>query len=365
MKIKLLISTGLLILALGGCKNATSSKSNVSVEDLLGSWTFTYQLYTMTLTTNISTDIVDSWSMGTGALTISTSDDPLNYVHISLNQYGPFRINTDYSYIDIGNYPGIFLPDGGDIWRYDINSDLYIPGSYLYHSWPNETRNSESWYGTSPDFTFSVADFTLTVEDTLTKFDYETQTYDTAYVSGSVTAATRHLQANQSAEFTEDEYSLDNSHFLTFYDDSTYVEETLYPTRYIEEGTWYLENGILHLIYTWTDWEDEIHIDEYMYSVHLSQGHLTLETNGDACDDSDPTYPLLDCLSDIAWEFWPLEGTDIAAAMGRNYNELDRYEQPAMTGGTSSDSGIPLSQNRSYLRRETRIARQKLLPEPE
>ncbi len=355
MRFKLIISVGLSVLALCGCKNSTSSKNDLVAEDLLGRWTFTHQLFNITLTTNVTANIVDSWSIGTGYLTVSKTNDPLNFVHISNYDYdyGPDRINTVYNNISIRTIPGIFLSPGEDYWAYSANQDWDNVYGYLSHSWTGETMNMESWYSQSPHFTFSEDDFTFSVEDTLTKFDYETSTWDSAYVSGSVTAATTYLQANRPTQFMEYELFPENSHFMTFSADSSFVEEYTSRDGFTDEGTWFLQGGLLHLIYNWTDADSVVHPDEYVFSVNISGEHMSLETSGDACDDSDPAYPMSDCFTSIAHDFWPLEGSDISAATAGNYNELEKSDQPALSMALPGDIGIPLSKTRSHFRRGT------------
>ncbi len=362
MKIKYLCSVSTLsLLLLVSCKNSTSSHGNVTADDLIGSWSIFHEIFDLSLTTNVSTDIVNPDLPGTGSLSVNNQRVAINFVHVSPPFYWEDRLLSDYSSIRVSNHSSYDWDPNIDSWDYliFINFDYGVT-SYLDHSWSASDRDFESWNSYSPDFNFSTTDFTLTVTDTLINIDYLTMTEDTAYVTGSVTAAKTHIPANHSTQVMEQETFPVDSDIITFFDDGTFIEEYFTEARVSDEGTWSMENGVLHLIYIWTDWEGNEQTEDLFFTANIDQDQLSLNEHGDACDDSDPDYPIEECYADISFQYWPLEGSDITGAVGGIFYELEKIEQPAQFGEPSGDMGIPLSQTPSYLRRENRRERQRI-----
>ncbi len=351
MKIKNLLFISMLsLLLLISCKNSTSSHGNVTADDLIGSWSIFHEIIDLSLTTNVSTDIVNPDLPGTGSLTVNDQSVTLNFVQVTPPTPWLDRLRSDYGVIQVSNHLYYFWDSNLDTWNYSIyiNYD-YDVTSYLDHTWNASDRDFEAWSGNSPEFNFSTTDFTLTVTDTLIHIDFQIMTEDTAYVAGTVTAAKINIPANHSTQVMEQETFPINSDIITFYDDGTFIEE-YFQERVNNGGTWSLENEVLHLTYIWTDWEGNERTEDLFFTTNIDQGQLSLNERGEACDDSDPEYTIEECFSDISYQYWPLEGSDIAGATGGIFYELEKYTPPETSNEISNANALPLSQGTAFVK---------------
>ncbi len=315
----------LFILTLPGCRDATGTHENISEEDLIGSWSLFHQILGLSLTTNTDIDIVDSGNPGTGYLTVNDQRVALNFVKVFPPTPWFDRSLSDYGTINVSNYPWHYWDLPSDTWSYTIIDNWYF-ASTLQHSWDGDNPGSESWYNYNPGYTFSGDDFMLNLSDTLTHLDQITMIEDTVFVSGTVTAAKIHLPANHLTQVWEEEAFPAGNGIITFRADSTFSADSL-DFLNIEDGTWAVEYGVLRLTYIQTDWNGIDHTVDLYLSASIHANQLTLEGFSDACE-IDPDMPQEDCIDNYAWQYWPLESSDITEVLMNFHYELEKFTAP-------------------------------------
>ncbi len=331
MKLNPLIPFSLLLLIFSGCRNATGSHMNISAADLIGEWNVTSIRSNFWVTANISKDVVNSQAPGTGSLLIDGQEHDLNYMSVAFTDI--LRVDPDYDMIVVSSFPWAaddFNEINGDQWSYTLSSVPIDP--FIGHLWhfSDNPQNSIYWTGIAfpPNFNFSASDFVLTVNDTLIHSD--SLTVDTVLVSGTVTAAALHLQAQQPA-FVDSEDLTNEQEYYSFSADSTFGHQIGFSPS--ETGTWFLDNDLLHLNYISIDNEGNEQVYEVIFHTRFIGDQLVLQSTGDACE---PPSPLAgrsaDCFSYFTFHFWPLERNDISEATAENTIEMVRATQPVNPG---------------------------------
>jgi len=322
MKLITVLLSSLFILLFSSCKDAVGSHHNPTAEDILGDWLVTYRSSSLSLTTAVTTDIVDPVSPGTGLLLINGQDVGLRYVNI-INGLDFSRIDTLFDGIEIRNYP-LYEPGANeDIWYYVLNRNSDSYSSTLSHTWGHNPRVTLQSNSSHPNFSFSNQNFFITLEDTL--IQHYGQTIDTFIVAGNITPATLHLRAGQPVQVMSTGFEVDIEYF-SFDADGTFGHWVgMGPT---ETGIWSLDDGLLQMNF---DIYGNENIVEVTYQAYIVNDQLSLHYLGDACETPD-LPPWVDCYTFLASQYWPLERNDISEAIADNMIEMVRDPQPADPG---------------------------------